>query len=35
MEGVEVFAGEFVIHSFEGKALNRGIDEITGLPLWV
>ena len=32
--GTTVFACEYVIHAFEGPALERGHDEITGLPLW-
>lgn len=35
MPGVKIFALEFIIHSFEGVELHRGIDEITKLPLWV
>lgn len=33
-EGAVVFAAEFIIHSFEGKLLRRGLDEQTRLPLW-
>lgn len=35
MPGVKIFAVEFVIHSFDGEPLVRGIDEDTKLPLWV
>lgn len=34
MPGVKIFAAEFVIQSFEGEDLIRGIDEQTKLPLW-
>lgn len=34
MPGTELFAGEFIIHSFNGEDLVRSIDEQTGLPLW-
>jgi predicted DNA-binding protein with PD1-like motif len=33
-EGSEVFAFEFEIVEFEGKVLQRGFDEQTGLYLW-
>ena len=32
--GTIVFACEVVIHAFEGPTLERGRDEVTGLPLW-
>lgn len=32
---VKIFALEFIIYSFEGDELKRGIDEVTKLPLWV
>ncbi|MDD3419903.1 MAG: DNA-binding protein [Candidatus Gastranaerophilales bacterium] len=35
MPGVKVFALEFVVHSFDGAELERGLDETTQLPLWV
>lgn len=35
LPGVKIFALEFIIHSFEGKELHRGIDDVTKLPLWV
>lgn len=35
LPGVKIFALEFIIYSFEGKELQRGIDEVTKLPLWV
>lgn len=35
MPGVKIFALEFIIHSFDGAELSRGIDEVTKLPLWV
>lgn len=35
MPGVKVFALEFIVHSFDGAELKRGLDEITQLPLWV
>lgn len=35
LPGVKIFALEFVVHSFEGEELHRGIDEVTKLPLWV
>jgi predicted DNA-binding protein with PD1-like motif len=34
MTGTEIFAGEFIIHSFKGNDLVRSLDEQTGLPLW-
>ena len=34
MTGTEIFAGEFVIHSFKGEDLVRSTDKQTGLPLW-
>jgi len=35
MPGVKIFALEFVVQSFEGTAMQRGIDSETKLPLWV
>lgn len=35
MPGVKIFALEFIIYSYEGEELKRGIDEVTKLPLWV
>jgi hypothetical protein len=32
--GTIVFACEYVIEILDGKALERGLDEETGLPLW-
>lgn len=34
MPGTIIFAGEFMIHSFEGEELVREFDAETGLPLW-
>lgn len=34
MHGTIVFAGEFIIQSYEGEKLVRGLDGQTGLPLW-
>lgn len=35
LPGVKIFALEFIIYSFEGEELHRGIDDVTKLPLWV
>jgi len=35
MPGVKIFALEFIVQSFDGETLVRGIDEETKLPLWV
>lgn len=32
--GTITFACEFIIHSFSGVELKRGMDDETGLPLW-
>jgi len=32
--GTIVFACEFIIYSFSGAGLKRGMDDETGLPLW-
>lgn len=32
--GTVVFAGEFVMEAFDGPAMERGMDEVTGLALW-
>ena len=34
MPGTKIYAGEFMIQVFAGEELIRGVDEITGLPLW-
>jgi predicted DNA-binding protein with PD1-like motif len=33
--GCEIFACEFMVQAFDGPQLNRGLDEQTGLPLWI
>ena len=33
-QGTKVFACEFVLEVFNGPAMERGYDEVTGLPLW-
>jgi len=33
-QGTKVFACEYIIETFDGPALEREYDEITGLPLW-
>ncbi len=33
-EGTVVFACEFIVYSFSGAPLERGLDRATGLPLW-
>lgn len=35
LPGVKIFALEFIVYSFEGEELHRGIDDVTKLPLWV
>lgn len=32
--GTEVFACEIIIESFDGARFERGLDSVTGLPLW-
>lgn len=32
--GTIVFASEYVMQAFEGPEFCRGLDEVTGLPLW-
>lgn len=32
--GTIVFACEFILEAFDGPAFTRGLDEVTGLPLW-
>jgi len=32
--GTIVFASEYVIQAFEGPEFSRGLDKVTGLPLW-
>ena len=32
--GTIIFAAEYVIQAFEGPEFSRGLDEVTGLPLW-
>ncbi|MCK8826450.1 DNA-binding protein [Natroniella acetigena] len=34
-KGTTVFACEFIIEEYEGEAFTRGLDQQTGLPLWV
>ena len=34
MPGTKIFAAEFFIQEFIGARLERGRDEVTGLPLW-
>lgn len=33
--GTVVFACEYVIEAFDGEDLERGLDDQTGLPLWI
>lgn len=33
-QGTKVFACEFFLEVFDGPLLERGYDEVTGLPLW-
>ncbi|MBF0214167.1 MAG: DNA-binding protein [Magnetococcales bacterium] len=32
--GTEIFAAEVIIQAFDGEPLQRGWDDVTGLPLW-
>jgi predicted DNA-binding protein with PD1-like motif len=32
--GCRIFAGELILQELVGEALERGFDEVTGLPLW-
>ncbi|MBW1828134.1 MAG: DNA-binding protein, partial [Deltaproteobacteria bacterium] len=32
--GTIVFACEFILEALDGPAFTRGLDEVTGLPLW-
>ncbi|MCK8818051.1 DNA-binding protein [Natroniella sulfidigena] len=34
-EGTIVFACEFIIEEYQGEPFRRGLDQETGLPLWV
>lgn len=34
-QGTVIFACEVIVEVFEGEKLERGLDEETGLPLWV